>query len=176
MDTTDAMDTQSILERVLATHEAYFDIEQPHEFAGRTFAAYAQFHSETSQYVLVKRAKLWNATTHEHIFFDVRDCLNESAAQDLLEFMKTDALSKVNPNAEHMSSYLTLIAIAGKVDAGAAKVIQKARFRKNFKLGLNGWTDLKMIAIDASDCGIISNACGKESRKTLCAQLGWSKI
>ena len=48
-----------VIERLLAAHEAWFDIDRDHRFAGRTFPGYAEFHSCASQYVLVKRAKLW---------------------------------------------------------------------------------------------------------------------
>lgn len=58
-----------VIERLLAAHEAWFDVERDHDFAGRTFPGYAEFHSSASQYVLVKRAKLWEAASHEHLFF-----------------------------------------------------------------------------------------------------------
>ena len=61
-------DRRRIVERLLAAHDAWFDIERDHRFAGRTFPGYAEFHSTASQYVLVKRAKLWEATSHEHLF------------------------------------------------------------------------------------------------------------
>ena len=58
-----------VIERLLAAHEAWFDVDRDHRFAGRTFPGYAEFHSCASQYVLVKRAKLWEAASHEHLFF-----------------------------------------------------------------------------------------------------------
>ena len=58
-----------VIERLLAAHEAWFDVDRDHRFAGRTFPGYAEFHSCASQYVLAKRAKLWEAASHEHLFF-----------------------------------------------------------------------------------------------------------
>lgn len=55
------------LERLLAAHEACFDVEHDYSFAGRDFAGYAELHSSASQYVLVKRAKLWETTSHEYL-------------------------------------------------------------------------------------------------------------
>ena len=43
-----------VVDRLLAAHEAWFDVERDHRFAGRVFSGYAEFHSSASQYVLVK--------------------------------------------------------------------------------------------------------------------------
>ena len=50
---------QLVLKRILAAHEAFFDVHRDYEFAGRSFPGFAEFHSFGEQYVLVKRAKLW---------------------------------------------------------------------------------------------------------------------
>lgn len=49
---------QELLERLLAAHEGYFDVEDTFELAGQTFQGHAQFHSESMQYVLSKKAKI----------------------------------------------------------------------------------------------------------------------
>ena len=49
---------QELLERLLAAHEGYFDVEDTFELAGQTFQGRAQFHSESMQYVLSKKAKI----------------------------------------------------------------------------------------------------------------------
>ena len=54
-----------LLERLIKAHEAYYDIQRDFSMGDFTFDALAQLHSDTSQYVLVKRAKLWEAHTHE---------------------------------------------------------------------------------------------------------------
>ena len=88
------------LDRLLLAHEGYFDVERDHAFAGRTFDGYAEFHSSTSQYVLVKRAKLWEAHSHEYLFFTLADHLDEAAYDDLVAFMKDEALAKVTLEPE----------------------------------------------------------------------------
>ena len=54
---------QELLERLLAAHEGYFDVEDTFELAGQTFQGRAQFHSESMQYVLSKKAKIWARTS-----------------------------------------------------------------------------------------------------------------
>lgn len=48
---------QELLERLLAAHEGYFDVEDAFELAGQTFQGHAQFHSESMQYVLSKEGE-----------------------------------------------------------------------------------------------------------------------
>ena len=48
-----------LLERILAAHKSFYDIRRDYLFEGRTFPAFAEYHTYGEKYVLVKRAKLW---------------------------------------------------------------------------------------------------------------------
>lgn len=158
---------QLVLKRLLAAHETWFDVSRDHVFGGRTFPGYAEFHSSAEKYVLVKRAKLWEVNAHEYLFFVTADRLTAQCLEDEVAFMTTKALDKVQPNPEHMTSYLSLVAIADAVDDDARRAVKKTRFRKNFKLGLQGWADLRLAVVDLSTSSIITNAMGKELRASL---------
>lgn len=162
---------QLMLERLLAAHEAWFDVSRNHEFAGRTFAGYAEFHSHGEQYVLVKRAKLWEVDTHEYLFLHVEQHLDAATLAGLVAFMKDEALRKVQPQPNHMSSYLSLVVIADAVDDDAKRAARTTRFRKNFKLGLQGWVDVRLAVVDLSHSDVVTNAAGKELVRTLKANL-----
>lgn len=158
---------RDILERLLAAHEAWFDVSRDHAFAGRSFPGYAEFHSSAEKYVLTKRAKLWGANVHEYLFFTMVDLLTEEAFGDLVSFMTTEALEKVKLEPEHMTSYLSLVVIANDVDDDVERIVRRTRFRKNFKLGLEGWADLRVAVIDVSSASVMTNAMGKELRAVL---------
>lgn len=160
-----------VLERLLKAHEAWFDVFREHEFAGRTFAGYAEFHSSAEQYVLVKRAKLWEINTHEYLFFDLVDHLDSSYLTEAVRYMEHEAIKKVKLEPDHMSSFLSLVIIADSIDDDAAHELQHTRFRKNFALGFKGWADLRLAAIDVTQHRVITNPMGKELRKTLEANL-----
>lgn len=155
------------LDRLLAAHETWFDVSSPYEFAGRVFPGYAEFHSTAEKYVLVKRAKLWGASVHEYLFFELSDHVTMPVFDDLLAFMTHEALEKVSVDAEHMTSYLSLVVIADRIDDDVRKAIRKARFRKNYKFGLQGWVDLRVAAVCLSDASIVTNVMGRELRATL---------
>lgn len=158
---------RDILERLLAAHAAWFDVSRDHSFAGRTFPGYAEFHSSAEKYVLTKRAKLWGASAHEYLFFTMTSSLSKAALDDLVAFMTTAALDKVKPDPEHMTSYLSLVIIADDADEDALRAARKAKFRKNFKLGLEGWADLRVAVVDVHNANVVTNAMGKELRATL---------
>ncbi len=169
---------QLVLERLLAAHEAWFDVRRGHEVAGRPFAGFAEFHEHGEKYVLSKRAKLWEVSSNEYIFFDVVDRLTVAGLDELVAFMKGEALpAVVKPHANHMFSNLSLVVVANAVDADVERAVRRIRFRKNFKWGLWGWSDLRVAVIDlangqAGRMGrVMTNAAGKTLRATLEANL-----
>lgn len=158
-----------VLDRLLVAHEAYFDVERAHEFAGMYFDGYAAMHANNSQYVLVKRAKLWEASSHEYMFFKIVEHLDAPTFDKLVEFMKTSALDKVVLEQNHMNSFLTLVVIATSMDSSLERRIRTIRFRKNFMFGLKGWSDLRLCVIDLAARRVHANAMGKELVPTLAA-------
>ena len=156
-----------VIERLLAAHEAWFDVERDHDFAGRTFPGYAEFHSSVSQYVLVKRAKLWEAASHEHLFFWGTPRLTTGELDDLVGCVTGEALSLVRPAPDHMTTYLSLAIVADAVDDLAWERVRRTRFRKNFALGWRGWADLRLAVADLSRGCVTTNSQGKPLGKTL---------
>lgn len=155
------------LDRLLAAHEAWFDVSRDHAFGGRVFPGYAEFHSSAEKYVLVKRAKLWGVSAHEYLFFCLAGHLGMHGYQELADFMTSKALDKVRIDPEHMTSYLSLVVVADAVDADVARAVRRTRFRKNYAFGLKGWSDLRVAVVDLATSSVITNAMGKELRASL---------
>lgn len=160
-----------VLKRVLAAHEAWFDVSRDYTYAGRTFPGYAEFHSHGEKYVLVQRAKMWEVDNHEYIFFVLADRLEDDGLAELIEFMKTSAMEKVDPEPNHMSSCLSLVVIADEVSEEAWRLARKARYRKDFALGLRGWADLRVAVVDLATHRVRTNAAGKPMKETLEANI-----
>lgn len=165
MDSQDT--TEQCLERLLKAHEVWFNTEKDHEFRGRVFPGYAEFHAEDSQYVLIKRAKLWEASSHEYLFFVTADHLATPWLSDLIAFMKTEALGKVKLNENHMTSYLSLVVIAQSADDDALKLAKSTRFRKNFAWGFKGWADLRVAVVVLDSGCVVTNPMGKPLALTI---------
>lgn len=73
--------------------------------------------------------------------------------------------SLITPNHEHMSSTITgVILYDNSIEKELIKKIEKFNFQKSFKLGLNGWVDIRIIAINLSEKKIIGS---KKSTKVI---------
>lgn len=151
-----------ITARLLAAHEAYFDVERDCEVCGRRFDGHARFREDASRYVLSKRAKLWSVHVDEHILFTCVKRLDAECLDELVAFMTTDALRLVHPDAEHMTTYLSLVVIAESAADEALRAAAKTKFRKNFAFGFRGWCDLRVAAVDVSRRRIVANVRGRD--------------
>ena len=169
---SDAQDEKQLfLKRILAAHERWFDVQRGYEYAGRTFAGYAEFHSYGEKYVLVKRAKLWGANTHEYVFFVLTDRLDEAQVDEWVALMETDGLKKVDPEQDHMSSAISLVIIADSCTDEARRLVRKTRYRKDFAFGFRGWADLRLAVADISTQSVCTNGAGKQLTETLARAL-----
>ena len=74
-----------------------------------------------------------------------------------------------------MQSFLSLVFVADQVTEEAAKKIRTTSFRKNFKLGFQGWADLRLAAVDLSAQTVLTNSMGKEMKKALEANSGFAQ-
>lgn len=169
---------ENILTRIVAAHEAYYDIRRDYLFESRRFPAFAEFHNYGEQYVLVKRAKMWEVNTHDFMFFDFAETFDETNLEDAVDFMTTKAIRKVNASPNHMSSALTLIIIANQCTDEAFRRVKSVRFRKNYRFGFRGWSDLRLAVIDLSrNSGedIVTNAAAKQLKETLASNVALAK-
>lgn len=162
----------TVLKKLILAHEGWFNVFPDYEYANRTFPAFAEFHSHGEKYVLTKRAKLWEVDAHEYLFFQTTETLSATDVAEWIDFMTTQALKKVDPVPDHMSSYISLVIVADSVTDDAKKAIRKARFHKEFSFGLRGWADLRLAAVDLSSQCVLTNAAGKEMRAALEANAG----
>lgn len=157
--------SEELLTRLLAAHQSHYDITRDYRFAGYTFPGFAEFHSHGEQYVLVKRAKLWEVDTHEYLFMAITEACDEETVRRAVDFMTQEALRKVAPGPTHMSSAISLILIASSATDEATRLIQKTRFRKSYRFGFHGWADLRLALVDLSRPAgkqVFTNVAGKQ--------------
>lgn len=164
-----------ILARLLLAHEAWFTIKRDYEFGGRTFPGYAEFHSHGEKYVLVKRAKIWEVDSHEYIFFDSKEALTAEGLASEVEFMKTKGIEAVVLEPNHMNSFISLVLVVDSVEPGLDKKIKKTSFHKEFKMGLQGWADMRLAVVCLSERKVYTNAAGKEMQGSLEANAGFER-
>lgn len=167
-----------LLERILAAHQSFYDITRDYLFEGRTFPAFAEYHTYGEKYVLVKRAKLWEVNTHDFMFFECVDELDEAHLAEDISFMQEKALRKVDAGPNHMSSALSLVIIANSTTEAARKLAKKTRFHKEYRFGFRGWTDLRLCVVDLSlpaKQGVVANNAAKQLKEAVASNLALIK-
>lgn len=124
---------------------AGFDV---HPESGDGFlCASATFHQRGEGYFLSKRATLWAAESHEHLFVYRTARLDAphwpTIRQDALE----RGMARIRPHDEHMVSYVSALVLCDELDAEAAEAVRRTRYSKSFWWGLRGWMRLRALAL-----------------------------
>lgn len=162
------------LSRVIHAHRSFYDFWTPWEYDGRTFDAYGEYHNHAAQYVLVKRAQLWAVDTHDYLFIETRPTYSTSDLETDLAWVTQHGIKRVVPKKDHMSSSLTLIIITDSASDEVMRAVTKTRFRKNYLLGIHGWTDLRLSLVNLSAPAghqVVCNTAGKPLKKVLVSNL-----
>lgn len=155
----------NLLETLLQSYSAYFDVEKNVVMDDIHYHALAQYHSRSEKYLLTKKAKLWAAETNEYVFFKVCNRLDSETFQKLSSNIITESLKMIKPHNEHMFTYISMVVLADDIDEAAKKEFVNFSFRKNFLFSLHGWTELRIAVFNLAEKTIETNSLGKELRK-----------
>ena len=96
---------------------------------------------EEGQYLMTRRATIWEAESHEYVyFFDVKH-LTLTDVEKAVEESYARGMECIVPGPKHRCSYIAAIIVADSADAEAVKYISNFKKRENFKMSLHGWMD-----------------------------------
>ena len=157
--------SEQVLEGLKKAYAAYFDIEEIDD--GTTLKAQCGYHMRDSQYVLVKKAELWAAETHEYLYLWDAGHLDLDGVEEIFRRTLDDGEPRVKPHAQHMYTYLTAVALYDSADPDALNRLKKLKKRREFKLSLHGWMEFRIAAVDLSNGEITVNRAGKALAKDL---------
>lgn len=161
------MTLQERLEQLLTAYSHYFDIERDVQVSGGSFPAAAAYHFREENYIATRAHTIYATEQHEYVYFYITEHLDAETLRRQIELSKAAGLGRITPGGEHMFSYVTLVVLADTIDPEAKRLLQKTRFRKNFRLALHGWMEYHIAAMECSSHSFLSNPAGKEARKTL---------
>ena len=163
------MNGQMVLDKIMDTYRPNFDVEEPYEFHGEVYDAYAGFSMTSAKYVLVKRAELWRAHCFEHAFFQ---CREEIHAGDLLRFQEQllehmepelGRGGEAEPVKDHMYTYLTGVFVSEKaVSPETLQTLKKLKFRKNYRFAVRGFSEERLVLLDMENRRIYGNPAAKD--------------
>ena len=157
--------SEQVLEGLKKAYAAYFDIEEIDD--GTALKARCGYHMRDSQDVLVKKAELWAAETHEYLYLWDAGHLDLDGVEEIFRRTLDDGEPRVKPHAQHMYTYLTAVALYDSADPDALDRLKKLKKRREFKLSLHGWMEFRIAAVDLSTGEITVNRAGKAMGKDL---------
>ena len=161
------MTQQERLKKLLDAYSHNYDIERDVTVEGGSFPAMAIYFLRDENYLISRKHVLSAVENHEYVYFYLTDRLDEETLQRQIDITREDALGRIHPCKDHMSSFVTLVILADTITPEAQKLIKKTRFHKNFRLALHGWMEYHLAAMEISTHSFLSNPAGKEARKTL---------
>ena len=157
--------SEAVLEKLKKSYAAYYDVEEIDD--GTALKARCDYHTRDSQYVLVKKAELWAAESHEYLYLWDAGELSAAGVEEMFRRTLADGEPRVRPHAQHMYTYLTAVALYSSDRPGALERLKKLKKRREFKLSLHGWMEFRIAAVDLSTGEITVNRAGRALAKDL---------
>lgn len=157
--------SETVLEKLKAAYAAYYDIEEIND--GTSLKARCDYHMRDSQYVLVKKAELWAAESHEYLYLWDAGHLDLDGVEEVFRRTLADGEPRVRPHSQHMYTYLTAVVLFDSAGPDALERLKKLKKRREFKLSLHGWMEFRIAAVDLSNGEITVNRAGKTLEKDL---------
>ena len=159
------MTLETALERLLTAYERYYDINR--EDPMPPFAAEAVFRLHDEEYFLIKSAKVAEQDSYEYVFFATVPELDEAKAAEWADLVWKECLQRTDPKPNPRNTDAHLIILCEKMTEGARKTIAGTNPYKSYRLGLRGWSTLKLIAYETSEGSIVHNRRGESLKKLI---------
>ena len=154
------------LERTLLdAFASNYDIQPTEDPQG--LRAICTYHSRQAQYVLVKKAELWAAESHEYLYLWSLEQLEEGDLEEIFRRVLEDGEPRIRPHAQHMYTYLTALILYDRTDPQTLARLTKLKRRREYKLSLHGWMEFRIAAVDVSTGEITVNRSGRSMIKEL---------
>lgn len=154
------------LEVIEARLEPYFDLSGGEIVAGRSMDLVAKFKMRNEKYFFTKKITLYAYENHETILLQRFDSITPAGAQDFCAYLKEAVGELIIPSDEHMSSALTGVLVAGGgVDAEVRRIVEGFRYSRSFKFFLQGWCEIRLLAVDLPAARVYSNRAGRPLRE-----------
>lgn len=146
------MDVNEYLKTIKMKLTANYDIFENFKLNNSIYPMYCKYFERSERYIGLKSAKIYAIENKEHIFFKEINILNLENLNIFISELKTHINEIVNPNHEHMSSTLTGVILFKNIPNNETiNAIQKFKYQKSFKFGLNGWAEIRILAININE-------------------------
>lgn len=157
---------EEMIESLLRNYQGYFDVRQCTEEEAPLVAECA-FHVSSSKYVLIKKAKLWEANCHEYLYLFSVPVLTEDVYRWCESYVYENGMKLIKPDRNHMYTYLSAVIVAESADKTAVKLLKRCHKHKDFQFSLKGWMDFHTAMVQLDSESVYTNYSGREKAKFL---------
>lgn len=181
------LEREQFLQRLLTSYADSYDVVRAQDGQPSVLAATAHFHVQEAQYILSRRATMWETESDEYVWFFSMPHLEEDACDQWIRHAYEEGMAKIDLGKQrhHMVTRLTVIFVADSVTASAEKRIRQCRLYHSFQWSLRGWMEFHAVAVDLERESVVSNTYGRETARFLRTLLhpapaqkgrGWLKL
>lgn len=164
-------DRQQFLERLMRNYTPYYDIERfdtgEKPKPDIPIVAECVFDVHSEKYVLVKKAVLYEADSHEYLYLFSTPHLDMDTYTKCHDAAYEMGMKRVEPRRGHMYSYITALYLCDSCDADVIKKVKKTRIRKDFMFSFRGWMEFHTALVKFDDRSVCTNRAGRENAKFL---------
>lgn len=157
------MNKDEILEKLLSSFQIYYDVKRDN--IDPPFVAEAQFHTHDEQFFLVKSAVISEAESKEYVYFASEENLDLEKLLQMDQEAWSRGTANVKPHASHRNTDVALIILADKITEEAFLQIPKLRHYQSYRLGFQGWSNYRLVAIELSTGRAAYNRLGRSFKK-----------
>lgn len=154
------MNTEEIFDTISEAYEGYYNIER--DDCVEPFDAVGYLSNEAQQYFLVKAAHIASINSYEYVYFKKCPKLDDALLKELDGKAWEDGISRVKPSTDHKNTDVALIVITDKVADDVKGNIDEYKHSKNYKLGLYGFSNYRLVVIEAPTGLILTNRRGRD--------------
>lgn len=161
------MNTDLLFEGLLDAYAGYYNIRRENVTA--PFDAEGYLSNEAEQYFLVKAAKIAFVNSYEYVFFRKCGRITAEEMSDLDRIAWETGLSKVKPSVDHKNTDVALIVVSDVVTQDVRDKIDTYKHSKNYMLGLHGFSNYRLVVIEAPSKTVLTNRRGRDLRDFVAA-------
>ncbi|MBP1932803.1 hypothetical protein [Ammoniphilus resinae] len=125
-----------------------FRVQRDYSVLEELFHLYAQCEIQNERYFGSKNVKLWRADNYEYTLVRCYEEMTQNNLLELTDFLKQAVDSLVKPHEEHMTSIISgVIVIDKEPTPNIIRIVERFSYQKAFKMGLQGWCDIRLILV-----------------------------
>lgn len=147
--------------------QAYYNTQRNYEFDGEVYDLKATYIERNEQYIATKKTVVWDYEQYQHILLKSFETIDLKKVEDFTKALVDFTAHIVEPSSSHMSTLVSgVILTDGGITEDIIKYVQKFKYYKSFKFGLNGWVNIALNLLDINNIqDSYYNKKGKEDSK-----------